>query len=74
MRPMIELLAAVLGLVSEALKGRRSDEDVARGLIDAAFDSGVPASLLLEHLTAKGAERAEIAADVAQWIKTRGKG
>jgi hypothetical protein len=67
---ILETLSRLLVLVSKALVGQKSDEDVARELIDAAFDSGVPAALLLEHLTEKGRQRAELAADLAQWAKT----
>lgn len=69
---MITLIASVLNLVSEALKGQKSDEDVARGLIDAAFSSGVPASVLAKHLTDKAAQDVELAADLAQWAKVHG--
>lgn len=69
---MIGLFTAVLNLIAEALSGRKSDEDVARGLIDAAFASGVPSSILAQHLTAKAAEDVELAADLAQWLKVHG--
>ena len=67
---MITILSAVLRLISDALAGRKSDEEVAKELISAAFESGVPASVLMGHLTALGRERAELAADIAQFIKT----
>lgn len=67
---MIPILSALLRLIGDALEGRKSDEDVARELVAAAFASGVPAALLLDHLTALGRDRAELAADIAQWIKT----
>ncbi len=70
----MKVIAFVLKLVSEALDGKRSDEDVARGLIDAAFDSGIAPSILLDHLTDKARARGELAADLAQWIKLGPKG
>jgi hypothetical protein len=71
---MIAVIASLLTLVSDALQGRKSDEDVARGLIDAAFESGVAPALLLAHLTQKGRKNAELAADIAQFIKLQARG
>ena len=69
---MIGLLSAVLRLISEALAGRKSDEEVAKELLAAAFETGVPASVLMVHLTEIARQRQESAADIAQWIKTGG--
>ncbi len=69
---MIGLLSAVLRLISEALAGRKSDEDVARELLSAAFETGVPASILMLHLTEIARRRQESAGDIAQWLKTGG--
>lgn len=69
---MTELLTAVVNLVSAAIKDGKSDEQIARELIDAAFASGVPAAFLLDHLTLRSRERAELAADLAQWVKVHG--
>lgn len=69
---MTELLTSVVNLVSAAIKDGKSDEQIARELIDAAFASGVPAAMLLDHLTVRGRERAELAADLAQWAKVHG--
>mgnify|MGYP006391600993 CR=1 FL=1 len=71
---MIGLLSAVLRLVSEALAGRKSDEEVAKELLAAAFETGVPASVLMQHLTELGRQNAELAADIAQFAKTGGRG
>lgn len=70
---MIGLLSAVLRLVSDALAGRKSDEEVAKELLAAAFETGVPASILMAHLTQLGRERAELSADIAQFLKTGGR-
>ena len=70
---MTGLLSAVLRLISEALAGRKTEEQVAKELLAAAFETGVPASILLEHLTQLGIERGELAADLAQWAKTGGR-
>ena len=66
---MITILARLAGLIADALSGRRSDEEVAKALIDAAFDSGVPPALLMGYLTEKGQQHAELAADIAEWAK-----
>lgn len=66
---MIPLLVALIELTRDLVQGTRSEEDAAKALIDAAFATGVPASLLASYLTAKAAEDAERAADLAQWIK-----
>jgi len=70
---MIELLAAVLRLVAEALNGRKTDEEVAKELLAAAFETGIPASILMDHLTEVGRMNAETAADIAQWLKVQGR-
>ena len=70
---MIALLAAIANLIAEALKGRKTDEQVALELLDHAFASGVPASILLRHLSEKGKRDAELAADIAQFLKTGGR-
>lgn len=69
---MMALLASILTLVGEALKGQRSEEEVAKALIDHAFESGVPSAVLSKHLTAKAAQDVELAADIAQWAKVHG--
>jgi hypothetical protein len=66
---VIGILSVVLRLISEALAGRKSDEEIAKELITAAFDSGIPAAVLMQHLTELGRERAELAADIAQFLK-----
>lgn len=63
----------ILKLVGGALDGTASEAEVAKGLIDAAFDSEVAPALLMDHLTAKGIERAELAADIAEWAKLYAK-
>ncbi len=70
---MIGLLAAVLEIVSGAMKGSKSDEQVAKELLAAAFETGVPASVLMDHLTELGKANAELAADLAQLAKTGGR-
>lgn len=70
MRTLIDTIIALLG---EAIAGRKSEEEVAKDLIDAAFASSVPATILSQHLTAKAAENAELAADLAEWAKLRGR-
>ena len=66
---MIKLVDALLSLIGDAVGGRKSEEDIARSLIDAAFESGVAPSLLAAHLTEKAAQDAEFAADLAQAMK-----
>jgi hypothetical protein len=66
---MITAIAKLLAVLAETLAGRRSDEEAARAMLDAAFDSGVPHSLLAEHLTARARDRAELAADIAEAAK-----
>lgn len=66
---MIEILIRLCRLIADALSGRASEGEVAKALIDAAFESGVPAGLLMEHLTARGKADAEFAADLAEWAK-----
>lgn len=67
---MIKAIAVLLELLGEALAGRRTEEDLAKDLIDAAFASGVPSATLAKHLSAKAAADAEFAADLAQYLKT----
>lgn len=66
------LIDAIISLIGEAIAGRKTEEELAKDLIDAAFASGVPAQVLSQHLTAKAAANAELAADLAEWVKTRG--
>lgn len=70
---MSKLIETLVDLLGHALKGTKTEEEVARELIDAAFATGVPASLLAQHLTAKAAENAELAADLAEWAKLQGR-
>lgn len=63
------IVEALLALLRKAFEGE-TEEEIAKGLVDAAFESGVPAAVLLQHLTAKGRARAELAADIAQHLKT----
>jgi hypothetical protein len=67
--PVSLLVEALFALLRRAFAGE-SEEEIAKGLVDAAFESGVPAAILLKHLTEKGRERAELAADIAQHLKT----
>lgn len=69
---MRTIIASLARLLTDAIEGA-SDEEVALRLIDAAFESGVPASVLAQHLSAKAAANAELAADLAQALKTRGR-
>lgn len=70
---MITALIQLARLIADALDGRKTDAEVAKALITAAFESGVPAALLMDHLTELGRANAEHAADIAQWLKTQGK-
>ena len=50
----MSLVELVLDIVRKIIAGR-SDEEVAKALIDAAFESGVPATVLSRHLTQRAA-------------------
>ena len=70
---MKALISAIIELVGDAVAGKKTEEEVAKTLIDTAFASGVPSSILAQHLTAKAAANAELAADLYQWAKTHGR-
>lgn len=66
------IIATALRALLDGITGRKSDVEVARDLIDAALNSGIPAELLREHLTQRGIQAGELAADIAQAAKTGG--
>lgn len=70
--PLIDLAARLIQLLADAFNGRKSEADIAKQLITEAFEMGVPSAILAEHLTAQARKRAELAADIAQYIKTGG--
>lgn len=59
-------LAAIIG---DALAGRRSEVEIAKALIDTAFESGIAPALLMQHLSERGKQHAELAADIAEFAK-----
>jgi hypothetical protein len=69
---MREIIVALINLIGEAIAGRKTETQLAKDLIDQAFASGVPASVLAQHLTGIAARNVELAADLAQWAKFHG--
>lgn len=69
--PHVPFLGPILRIIGDALDGQKSDEEVAIALLESAFNSGVNPRELMKHLDKMGIERAELAADLAQWAKTR---
>ncbi len=66
---MMQILIRLATMIADALSGKRSDEEIAKALVDAAFDTGVAPALLMDHLSARGIHDAELAADIAEFAK-----
>jgi hypothetical protein len=56
----------VVQLVAALIEGRASPAEVARGLLDLAVDTGLPAEELAAYLSASSAAKAEAISDIAQ--------
>jgi hypothetical protein len=69
MMSLADIGLRLLAIIGAIFTKTRSAEDVAKDLVDLAFDTGIAPAVLMQYLTERGRLTAEAIADIAEAAK-----